>query len=102
MRLGNQKLAMRGKQRIYRAFTVCCSLAMALAWKLSKFFMALSWSPAPKVIALATTPAHWSVPEVATGRSTAACADTARTTRAARQKGLLQRIITFRVELPYV
>lgn len=70
--LGKQKLALEGKQRIYRALTVFCSLAMALAWKLSKFFMALSWLPAPKVIALATTPAHWSVPEVATGRSTAA------------------------------
>jgi hypothetical protein len=38
---------MRSKQEIYRALTVACSLDMALAWKLSKFFMASSWFPAP-------------------------------------------------------
>ena len=94
VQLGKQTLALGCKQEIYRALTVFCSFDMALAWKFSKFFIALSWSPAPKLMALATTPAHCSVPEVATGRSTAACADTARTTRAARQRGLLQRITT--------
>ena len=72
--------------------TVVCSLAKARAWKLSKFFKAVSWSPAPKVMAFAMTPAHWSVPEVATGRSmleAPAFPEIARVARAAQNRQIL-------------
>lgn len=85
--------------------TVFCSLPMARAWKLSKFFMAVSWSPAPKVMAFAMTPAHWSVPEVATGRSmleAPAFPETTRTARAVQNMDILHRSPSFKLRCQYL
>ena len=65
--------------------TVWPILSLTEDWKDLSACMLSDWLRPPAVIALATTPAHCSVPCVATGRSMlSATADTARRARVAR------------------
>ena len=67
-----------------RQHTVLAIFDVTEDWKDLKACRLSDWLRPPVVMAFATTPAHCSVPCVATGRSTSATADTARRARAAR------------------
>ncbi len=75
----------KGGVGVQGRLTVWPILSLTEDWKDLSACMLSDWLRPPTVIALATTPAHCSVPCVATGRSTlSATADTARRARVAR------------------